>query len=158
MKPSNSNSTLILLLLLPFALNAQLNTEKIDLPKHSIYLDATTGIIQRISLNYEYPLTQNQKSNIYGRLSAVHSSILWLEYGPGFMVGLNSVISIKNQDFEIGAGGNYSNYDGYRNPGWKLYPYFNVGYRYQHKDGVLFRIHFGLADLGIGLGQVLFLD
>ena len=77
-------------------------------------------------------------------------------YGYSIPLSINNMFGSGNNYFETDIGLRYTFFneksDKDRSP---YFPVFNVGYRYQRRDGkgLIFRTFIGLSGLGIGVGK-----
>ena len=138
--------------------------ENVEPPKNVVYFKAGTSFIYNsITLNYDLLLRNRERGvfkNYYLNFEAgTYHRNSGFAPGPGYngllgSIGVVGLTGKKNSHFEVGLGASFNrdtriiNQDGSDNRKYSfILPKLTLGYRYQKKNGVVFRVGTSIPEL-----------
>ncbi|NOY37504.1 MAG: hypothetical protein GXO83_08000 [Chlorobi bacterium] len=127
---------------------------------NTIHLDGATLLFAGMySLNYEKTIFLSDNISMMASAGIggwYFTTISQWVYGTSFPLSINNLIGKGDHHFEIDFGLRYTLFNKNSDKGiTPFFPVFNLGYRYQRRDGkgLVFRSFIGLSGAGIGIGK-----
>ncbi len=139
-----------------FSVSNLLLGQENSISKYTSYVDAgSIGYYSSIFLNAERCLSENQDKNVafFGRLGLGYLDARSGQFGWSGMGAFVSLIGTEPHYLEVTGGISIGANQGLLTESSVFtLPYFDLGYRFQRKNGLLFRVKAGLLGAGVGVG------